>query len=694
VFHHRVSSACIVAVISTLMMPSVNAASPLDTANTASKPITLDMYDCGKVSVSSQTTHVGQVIKNVYREWIQTSQNDSAAITCITETIPTTKQLSKADAADLLADSSRIGARAVPESNTSKAAAVADESAKLNTVLPIGVHPGDPTVGKMAAPADALESSTSVPTIVARTAPQQLNAAGAPDSYAVLDLGYGAKPTKKEKALSTQIAKPAAAGTDDRSRVSDKSTPPLNLIGQLIVTWKDGTQTICTGTLVSRYVVLSAGQCAHNRDRGGFASKVSFAPAQGLVSPGVVVQPYGVRYADYVETNNRWTQLSGAQVVQTLDSRSDYAAFYFVQPWTYADTFMPVVFDDATVGIVNTAGYPTDAPGVTGFNQDMWYSSGTETSRSAAFLRAFQVREYSIDVSAGENGAPLWIFNGTNRSMTGVVSYGGDEITGGVWFGGENKPIVSGFIGWTPAQSGPIHVSDTLRVPIAVPSGDLSSDSYIRIYNPTPQGGTVTIMFADGDSGVTLGTWVSPTIPAFSEQQFEVRSMEPAASPPISPVGHERYTLSMNATFPGFFQHVLWNRAGISLTNVSGCGNGLSTDVLHLAGVHSSLFVDYPSVVFVHNSGTKAADAVIGVYNAADGRRLGGIVIPGIPANASAAFGTPEMENALGFKAVPGQFHYNLVQESDFPGYLQHLVYNTRAGLITNMTAKCAFPLR
>jgi len=24
---------------------------------------------------------------------------------------------------------------------------------------------------------------------------------------------------------------------------------------------------------------------------------------------------------------------------------------------------------------------------------------------------------------------------------------------------------------------------------------------------------------------------------------------------------------------------------------------------------------------------------------------------------------------------------------------MQHLVYNTRAGLITNMTAKCAFPL-
>jgi len=43
---------------------------------------------------------------------------------------------------------------------------------------------------------------------------------------------------------------------------------------------------------------------------------------------------------------------------------------------------------------------------------------------------------------------------------------------------------------------------------------------------------------------------------------------------------------------------------------------------------------------------------------------------------------------------VEGPYHYNLVQEGDFPGYLQHVVHNTLAGVITNMTAKCAFPIR
>jgi len=74
------------------------------------------------------------------------------------------------------------------------------------------------------------------------------------------------------------------------------------------------------------------------------------------------------------------------------------------------------------------------------------YASGTETSRSLNLLRAFQVREFRVDVSSGQNGAPMWTYDGTTRSIIGVVSYGGDEVAGGVWFGGENQAIVSAFI--------------------------------------------------------------------------------------------------------------------------------------------------------------------------------------------------------------------------------------------------------
>lgn len=51
-----------------------------------------------------------------------------------------------------------------------------------------------------------------------------------------------------------------------------------------------------------------------------------------------------------------------------------------------------------------------------------------------------------------------------------------------------------------------------------------------------------------------------------------------------------------------------------------------------------------------------------------------------------------EVEAALGILPVvgTGTYHFNLFQEGDFPGYLQHFVYNSIAGVITNMSSKCA----
>jgi len=62
--------------------------------------------------------------------------------------------------------------------------------------------------------------------------------------------------------------------------------------------------------------------------------------------------------------NNRWTQISGGgETIQTLDARSDYAAFYFVTPWTTSGsfTFMPVVYND-TSALVNIAAILRTSP--------------------------------------------------------------------------------------------------------------------------------------------------------------------------------------------------------------------------------------------------------------------------------------------------------------------------------------------
>jgi V8-like Glu-specific endopeptidase len=652
----------------------------------AAQTVTTDFsaYSCTTASIG-QTLRVGQVINNVYREWVESyaPTSQGRALHCVTTLRPDAAQLTRGEAEALLNDSRSLGASS-PKTAAAPRSGV--ERSQADTKSPTSMLPR---------PSYGLEKGVAVPSAAPGMGLQALQPATSGDANAVLDLGFP-KPAVEAKKPATSAAPERAAsiGADDRVRVFESDTSPWTLIGQLVVTWKDGTQSACTGTLVSGYVVLTAGQCAHNRDKGGFAARATFAPGQLQgQSLGATVQPYGARTADFVETNGRWTQVSGGQTLQTLDSRSDYAAYYFIQPWTHTTTFMPMVYGEGQEAIINTAGYPTDAGGGKNFNQGVWFASGTETSRSKTTLRAFQVREFTTDVSAGDNGAPFWTFDGNVRRMTGIVSYGGDEVAGGAWFGGDNQAAITAFVTWTPGTSAPTHNADDLRVPVAYPSPVTFAGSYLRFYNPTPQAGSVTVSVSDGDTGVLLGRWTSPSIAPFAAMQFEMKDIEKAAAPIINPANKDRYTLNIASNFLGYFQHVLWNPAGASLTNLSGCSNGISNDVIHLSGVHSTIIKGYPSVILVHNVGTKTANAIVGVYNARSGIRIGGIVIPNVPADADAVFGVNDVEAVLGFTPTATDFHYNLVLESDFPGYLQHLVYNTGAGLITNMTAKCAMPV-
>jgi len=497
---------------------------------------------------------------------------------------------------------------------------------------------------------------------------------------------------------ASRAERAAAVGSDDRVVIADTSLYPHTIIGQLVVTWRDGTQSICTGTLVSANVVLTAGQCAHDRERGGFAVRASFAPGQTQTQDlGAVSQPHGSRHADYVETNNRWTLISGGETVQLTDARSDYGAYYFVQGWTHAATYMPIVYGDTQTGTMNTAGYPTAVRSQKSINQAMWLSAGSETTRSVNLLRAFQVREFTMDVSAGNNGGPIWSYDGITRRIAGIISYGSDEVAGGVWFGGENAASVAAMVSWTPTRSAPVHTSSNLRVAGVFSGASTATDSYLRFFNATPQDGTVTVRIADSNSGALLGTWTSPTVKAFASSQFQMRTIELDATPRITPTANRQYTLNVSATFGLFFQHVVWNQVGASLTNLSGCGNGWSKDVLHTSNVHSSVVKDYPSVIVVHNLDVKAADATLAFYDSKTGNRIGGVKIPSIPSDAAVAFAITDAEKAMGFSPSSSisnyQDHYNVIQEGDFLGYFEHLVYNNGAGVITNLSAKCHQPM-
>ena len=449
----------------------------------------------------------------------------------------------------------------------------------------------------------------------------------------------------------------------------------------------------CTATLVSAYVAITAGHCVHARDHGGFASTVYFLPGQHQDSfGGVVSAPYGVKTAAYIQTNNRWTQISGGSQIILTDARSDYAAVYFSTPWTFTNTFMPIQYNDSSTGIQNNAGYP----GVVNGNQNsgLWLDYGVETTYSQTFLRNFQVRQFLIYDSHGDSGGPFFRYDQVNNTLVGVVSFGDPARGGGgVWIGGENQALITSFAAWTPSTGAPQQVAKGLRVPFVVSSADPEGQSYLRLINPTGAAGQVTIKFADGFSGAYLGTWTSPVIPALAAPQLGIGEIEPGISPPIDATKHTIYSLTITSTFNGFFQNILFNTGGQSLTNITGCGNGLSTDVLYMPDVHSSVpgGLGYPSYIIFHNIGNVADNAHIGVY-AENGTRIGGVVINNIAPDASGYLTINTIESLLHYTPKATEGHYTLVLEGNFNGYLQHVVNNEGAKVYTNMSPKCDMP--
>jgi hypothetical protein len=226
-----------------------------------------------------------------------------------------------------------------------------------------------------------------------------------------------------------------------------------------------------------------------------------------------------------------------------------------------------------------------------------------------------------------------------------------------------------------------------VRIGAVFSTAQLSSRSYVRFYNTSPSAGTATVTLRDQSSGQILGTWNSPFISPGAEVQYGIDVLESAFNSVAKP---SYYTISVQAGFTGYVQHVLWRVYDGTLTNLSTCGGGVTADKTSLTGVHSSLLGGrYPSGVVINNTG--AAQAVtIGVYDARDGTKLGTYTTPSIPNNAQFMLSAASLEVAIGKSPTEGMYHYVVKTEGPFSGFLQHLVNNLQAAVITDMTTGCA----
>ena len=248
------------------------------------------------------------------------------------------------------------------------------------------------------------------------------------------------------------------------------------------------------------------------------------------------------------------------------------------------------------------------------------------------------------------------------------------------------------------------------HVSLAYGSAGGSTQSYLRIYNAFTAAGTVTVTMSDFASGKMLGKWTSPSIGRGS-QQFAMSTLEAALDPGLAKPA--LYTLKLESTIStGYVQHVLYNVAAGTLTNLSACSTGLGADRLGAFAVHSSLIAANPSTIVLNNPGidpvvwgtsTSAGWAFL-LQDARNNTVLGGsgdysrsgTTMPNVPAYGALRLDIPSLENSIQRSPTAGLYHYTYADAaarqgtgSNQAGYLQHLVTNQQTGVIDDMTYAC-----
>ena len=228
--------------------------------------------------------------------------------------------------------------------------------------------------------------------------------------------------------------------------------------------------------------------------------------------------------------------------------------------------------------------------------------------------------------------------------------------------------------------------------------------SFIRLHNNTDEDGRVRVSLRDAESGVHLGRWVSPTIPAHASFQFNVSKLETeaaAANTDVAIATDERtyYNLVVEAEFDGSMQHVMWQRSTGVLSNMTSCADGVAGGEQSLFNVHSPNVVQYPSSVRIYNNGPTGDSADLDIYNANTGEHLGtwrsGTIEAGAAIEVTMADIVHDLDlqsdgtNAVTDAAGNLPAHLNIEMQDGFTGHLQHTVRNNIASVLTDMSAKC-----
>lgn len=239
-----------------------------------------------------------------------------------------------------------------------------------------------------------------------------------PDSFTMIEYDYE---TGEEKEVTyqtdtsltdtSQFLSPvepySIIGDDEREPLDFPDSLPLSAIGKIYITGANGKHYVGTGFLVSDDLVLTAGHCLKNSEMGGNATGFEFK--SGLYPNGA-----------YRGSANAYRSYIPSQWENGYNSDWDWGLLRLDSPLGSSIGYLNCTTGPSTPTgrQCEIMGYPEDW--VTGQYQGTTQVVGFGTIMASSQYKIF----YDADTTGGMSGAPIFISNTPNMSVSGIHTNG------------------------------------------------------------------------------------------------------------------------------------------------------------------------------------------------------------------------------------------------------------------------------
>lgn len=232
-----------------------------------------------------------------------------------------------------------------------------------------------------------------------------------------------------EASYGPLVGPEAVIGVDDRIQITNTNAYPWSAHASLLITARDGSKWIGTGTFIGPHTLATAGHVVHIKNSGvpgrdGWVQSIQVMPGR---NGGAL--PFGSVTTSNLRSVAGWTNNG--------DPEYDYGAIILPSDLgNQTGWFGFGAYSDATLlgSTVNISGYPGDKPSGT-----QWYHWNQVASVGPRKVH------YAIDTAGGQSGSAVYrIVNGA-RYAVAVHAYGGSVTNSGTRI---TTPVFNNFQAW------------------------------------------------------------------------------------------------------------------------------------------------------------------------------------------------------------------------------------------------------